>query len=38
MQALLDAVRREWGSLGGYAREAGASQAALDALAERLLE
>lgn len=38
MQALLEAVRREWGSLGEYARAAGASQAALDALAERLLE
>jgi protein tyrosine/serine phosphatase len=38
MEALLARAKREWGSLRGYARFAGASEAALDALAARLLD
>ena len=38
MEALLGLARREWGSLRGYARWAGASEAALAALEARLLE
>ena len=38
MEALLGLARREWGSLGEYARWAGASQAALARLEARLLE
>lgn len=38
MEALLESVRAEWGSLRGYASAAGVGPGALDALAARLLE
>jgi hypothetical protein len=38
MQALLDLVRAEWGSMRDYASDAGTSPAALDDLAAGLLE